>query len=125
MKRFLKFAFAAILAVGTIATVFAFSSKEKAPVKTLATVYFDYTGATPPSATTSIDPANWTQVTSLPPSGGGVLNGLTFDNVTYPLVGGKPNFAGQTALRNYVSSNYNNLLVNGVTDPATGITNYF
>lgn len=124
MKRFLKFAFAAILAVGTIATVFAFTSKEAVPAKKLATVSFLYTGPRPATAASATNPANWTAGTPSPVLPFQVLHAISFDDATYPLdANGKPDFASQPTLTSTVSANATNPSAHGTT--INGITFYF
>lgn len=98
----LKVLFATLAVATLIVGAFAFSSVKKFDVKV-----FQYTGTRPATASTVVDPNNWTLVSSpsyVAPAE--VIAAIEFNDATYPLVNNKPDFAGQSTLNNTVSGNY-------------------
>ncbi|WEK36477.1 MAG: hypothetical protein P0Y53_03105 [Candidatus Pseudobacter hemicellulosilyticus] len=134
MKR-IKILFATLLVTSGIVAAFAFSNagSEKVADESVrqSTVFFEYTGTLPPTSTTIVDPANWTQRTSLPSSciaPRQVICAISFIATStvpppanqYNLDAGKPPFNTSTTFRNTILAHYSvptdqGLTFNGVT----------
>jgi hypothetical protein len=96
----MKILFTVLVITTAIVGGFAFSTSAN---KYFSPNVFQYSGTRPATASSAIDPNSWTFVRFPSYTVPAVrLAAIEFDDNTYPLVSNKPDFAGQSTLRNTV-----------------------